>query len=82
MQRLVVGQSLRLAVLGTVLGLGLAVPLTRVLRSMLFGVSPTDPITLITVSLGLITAAGLAAFGPARGATRVDPVETLNANVG
>ncbi len=73
----VLRQSLTLAVVGVALGLGGALAVTRVLRSMLFGVSPTDPITLAAVSLLLILIAVIAAYGPARRATRVDPMMAL-----
>ena len=49
------------------------------MRSLLFEVSPADPVTYITVSAGLILAAMLASYLPARRATRVDPVEALRA---
>lgn len=61
------------------LGLGVAGSLagTRVLRGMLHGVSPTDPLTYIAISLLLAAAAFLASFVPARRATRIDPAEAL-----
>lgn len=76
---LVVGQSVRLAVLGVVLGLALALPVSRVLQSFLYEMSPTDPLTLIAASVALILVAALASFAPALRATRVDPVEALRA---
>lgn len=75
--RMVVAQSLRLAVAGVVLGLIGAIVFTRVMQSLLFGVSPTDPITLAAVALVLILLALTASFLPARRAARVDPVEAL-----
>jgi putative ABC transport system permease protein len=74
---LIVGQGLRLALAGTALGLALAIGLTRVLRSLLFGVSPTDPTTLATVSLLLVGVALLASYIPARRATKIDPMVAL-----
>jgi macrolide transport system ATP-binding/permease protein len=70
-------EALTLAAIGVVLGLALAVPAAKVLRSQLFGVEASDPLTLIAVPLvlGVVTVA--AAFLPARRATRVDPVTAL-----
>jgi O-antigen/teichoic acid export membrane protein len=75
--RLVVLQTLRLAGLGTLLGLAGALALTRSLRSLLFGVSPTDPLTLGAVAALLVLVAAAASFAPARRAMRIDPVEAL-----
>jgi putative ABC transport system permease protein len=75
--RMVVGQSLRVAAVGIVIGLGGAFATTRVMQSLLFGVSPTDPLTLIAVTLLLMMLGALASYAPARRATKVDPVEVL-----
>ena len=75
--RMVVGQSLRVAGLGIAIGLAGAVATTRVMQSLLFGVSPTDPVTLGGVAVVLIMLGALAAYAPARRATKVDPVEVL-----
>ena len=75
--RLVVGQGLRLVLAGIVCGLAGALVLTRVLSSLLFGVSATDPTTLITISLILAGVALLASYLPARRATKVDPLVAL-----
>lgn len=75
--KLVVGQYMRLAAAGVVLGLIGAFALTRVMNSLLFGVTPTDALTLATVSAGLIVVALLASYLPARRATKVDPVVSL-----
>ncbi len=76
--RLVVGRGIRLAVLGVVMGLAGSLVLSRVLGGMLYGVSPLDPATLATASGGVLLLAGLAAYGPARRATRADPMQTLS----
>jgi ABC-type lipoprotein release transport system permease subunit len=55
----------------------LSLPLAPVLASLLFGVSPTDPLTLGLASLALVALAGAASLAPAVRATRVDPVEAL-----
>jgi putative ABC transport system permease protein len=74
---LVVGHALKLAVLGVVIGLGASYGLTRVMRSVLIGVSPTDTITFIAVAVALTTVAVLASYIPARRASRLNPVEAL-----
>ena len=63
-----------LAAAGLIVGLGLALGLTRFLRGMLFEVSPTDPLTFVIVPLVLGAVALLASYVPARRATRVDPM--------
>ncbi|HST20858.1 MAG TPA: ABC transporter permease, partial [Blastocatellia bacterium] len=75
--RLVVGQGLKLAVAGVAIGLGAALALTRLMSSLLFGVSAIDPLTFTGVSLILITIAVVACSIPARRATKVDPIEAL-----
>jgi putative ABC transport system permease protein len=75
--KLVVGQGLKLVLVGVALGLIAAFILTRVMSSLLFGISATDPITFIAISLVLISVALLASFIPARRATRVDPMIAL-----
>lgn len=73
------GQGLALAGLGIALGLAGAFALQRVMAGMLYGVAATDPATLAGVSALMAFAALLAAFLPARRATRVDPMEALRA---
>jgi predicted permease len=75
--RLVLRQGMTLVAIGVVLGLGAALALTRVLRTMLFNVSTTDPLTFILIALLLIGVTLLATWLPARRATRVDPVVVL-----
>jgi predicted permease len=75
--RLVIGQGVRLALAGLVLGLLASLAMTRVLATLLFGVSPYDPVTFGGVSLGLMAVAILACYVPARRATRVDPIIAL-----
>jgi putative ABC transport system permease protein len=77
---LVVLQSLQLATVGIVVGILSGVVLTRALRSVLFGVSPTDPTTFISMSVIMLMIAALAAFVPAQRAMSVDPVEALRAD--
>ncbi len=74
---LVVGQGMRLALLGVAIGLVTAFGVTRVMQSMLFNTSAQDPTTFVTVPLLLATVALLASWLPARRAARLDPVEAL-----
>ena len=78
--RLVVRQGMTLALAGTALGLAAAFVLTRSMGTLLFGVTPTDPVTFIVVPLGLALVAFVASYLPARRATRVDPVAALRAD--
>jgi putative ABC transport system permease protein len=75
--RRVVWQGLQLAVAGVTAGLAAALVGTRLLRSLLFGVSPADPLTLVSATLLLLFAALVASYIPARRATRVDPMTAL-----
>ena len=74
---LVIGQGLRLAVVGVAIGLGVAVVATRLLRGMLFNTSATDPLIYASLALLLLTMAGVACYVPARRAMRVDPMRAL-----
>lgn len=75
--RLIVGQGLKLTLIGIVFGIGGALVLTRFLSSLLYGVRPTDPLTFISVSLILVVVALLASYIPARRATMLDPKVAL-----
>jgi putative ABC transport system permease protein len=75
--RLVIGQGMRLAGIGAVLGLAVSVAFSRVLKNQLFQVGAFDPLTFAVTSLALIAAALLACYVPARRATRVDPMDAL-----
>jgi len=76
---LVVGQGVRLAIAGGVIGLAGALATTRVLRSMLYGVTPSDAITLVSIVGILIAAVIAASWIPARRAASVHPSEALRA---
>lgn len=75
--KLIVRNGMTLTLIGTVAGLAGAFALTRLMTSMLFGVTPTDVRTFATVSLVLIVVAFLACYLPARRATKVDPLIAL-----
>jgi len=75
--RLVFGQAMRLVAAGIALGVAGAAAVTRLLGSLLFGVSPTDPLTLAAVAAALAVVAAVATVVPARRATRVDPMVAL-----
>ncbi|HEY6219900.1 MAG TPA: FtsX-like permease family protein, partial [Gemmatimonadaceae bacterium] len=74
---LVMMQSVRLAIAGIALGVIGTIAVTRLLKALLYNVSPTDPTVLGLVALTLLVIAGLASFAPARRAARIDPVEAL-----
>lgn len=73
----IVGQGLKLILIGLVIGAAVAFAVSRVLSSLLFGVTATDPLTFFAVSLLLVVVALLASYVPARKALKVDPVIAL-----
>jgi putative ABC transport system permease protein len=75
--KLVLRNGMSLALIGSVIGLAGAFAVTRVMSSLLFGVTPTDRATFIAVALLLIAVAFLACYIPARRATKVDPLVAL-----
>ncbi|HEU4453547.1 MAG TPA: FtsX-like permease family protein, partial [Longimicrobium sp.] len=77
--RMVVGQGVRMAAVGLGVGLVVALAATRLMRSMLFGVEPGDPLTLAAVLATLGAVALLASYLPARRAARTDPLVALRA---
>jgi putative ABC transport system permease protein len=76
--KMVVGQGLKLVVMGVAIGLAAAIVLTRVMAGLLFGVSATDPVTFIIISLVLMAVALVASYIPALRATKVDPMVALH----
>ena len=77
LRRMVVGEGLRLAVSGLTIGIPVALALGRLFSALLYGISATDPLTLILVALALIAIALGACYLPALRAMRVDPVVAL-----
>ena len=75
--KMAVGYGLKLVVAGVVIGLIAAFALTRLMSTLLFGVTPTDPATFAIISLLLVVVAGVASYVPARRATKVDPLIAL-----
>jgi len=75
--KLAVGYGLRLVVAGVVVGLIAAFALTRVMSTLLFGITATDPVTFGLISLLLIVVAAIASYIPAGRATKVDPIIAL-----
>jgi predicted permease len=77
LRRMFLGNGVVLAAVGVAIGLGIAAGLMRFMRSLLFEVSPLDPITYAAVPLLLIAAAALASYLPARAASSLDPTKAL-----
>jgi predicted permease len=74
---MILRESSWLALLGIAAGLTAAIALTRFVRTMLYGLKPTDPATLIAATIILLAIAIAAAYGPARRASRIDPMQAL-----
>jgi predicted permease len=75
--RMVVWRGMRLTIIGMALGLAAAFGLTRVMKNLLFNVSPTDPATFALIALLLVAVAFIASYIPARRAAKVDPLLTI-----
>lgn len=76
-RRMVVLQGMQLALVGVIIGVGSALGLTRLMSSLLFGVKPWDPGTIVLVAVLLSGVTWLATYLPARRASRVDPMVAL-----
>jgi ABC-type antimicrobial peptide transport system permease subunit len=77
--RLVLRDGLGLALIGIVAGLAAFLALGRFLRGLLVGVTPTDPVTLVGVTLAILVVSAVASWLPAWRASRIDPLEALRA---
>jgi predicted permease len=75
--RLVLGEGARIAALGVVIGIAASLAITRLISTLLFGISATDPLTFVAVALLLSAVVLFASYIPARRATRVDPLVAL-----
>ncbi|HEX4606143.1 MAG TPA: FtsX-like permease family protein [Candidatus Angelobacter sp.] len=75
--RLVLNQGVRLTVIGAIAGVAGSLALTHLLKSQLFSIQPTDPVTLASAALLMLLVALMACYLPARRATRVDPLVAL-----
>jgi putative ABC transport system permease protein len=75
--RLIVTKGLILALSGAAIGVGGAFAVSRLMRSLLFGVTPSDPLTFIVISVLLILITLLASYIPAHRAARIDPIVSL-----
>jgi ABC-type antimicrobial peptide transport system permease subunit len=78
-ERLVVGEGLRLTTAGLVVGILSALASTRLLAGLLYGVSPADPASYVGIGLLVVAIASVASWTPARRAVRIDPVAALRA---
>ena len=76
--KLIIGEGLRLTLIGIAIGIAGSLAFARFLSSMLYGVTPTDPLTVVAVSCLLLLVALLACYLPARHAVRLDPLAALH----
>jgi putative ABC transport system permease protein len=75
--RLVISDGLKLAGIGVIVGIAAALPLARLLRALLFGITAADPFTFVWVSVTLVLVTAAACYLPARRALNTDPVRAL-----
>lgn len=75
--RMILNEAFRVTIIGVVIGLGVGYLLTRFLRTMLFGLEPTDPLAMVSTALVLIIVSLIAAFIPGLRAARLDPMQAL-----
>jgi len=75
--KLVLRQGMLLAAVGVLVGIAIALPVSRFASTLLYGVSPSDPLTYTVIAVLLMAVAFLACYVPARRATRIDPLVAL-----
>jgi len=75
--KLIIGQGMRLALIGVALGLAVSLLVTKLMKTLLFGVSPADPVTFVLITCLMLGVVLLACWIPARRATKVDPMVAL-----
>jgi putative ABC transport system permease protein len=75
--KMMMKHGMKPALIGLAIGLAAAAGLTRLMKSLLFGVTPTDPLTFVTLAALLMIVASVACYLPARRATKVDPMVAL-----
>jgi len=75
--RMIVLQGMKLAISGLAIGIGISLAFGRFLASMLYGVKPADPVTLVLGSMGLVGVTLVSNYIPARRAAKVDPIVAL-----
>jgi hypothetical protein len=80
-RRLFLRHGFVLTLVGIALGTGVAILLTRVMSALLFGVTPTDPVTYVAAAAGLSTVSLVATYLPARHASRIDPIAALRSGM-
>jgi ABC-type antimicrobial peptide transport system permease subunit len=80
LRRRIMFQTLRLASIGLLIGLGASLIMTRSLRALLFGVDAHDPASFIGTVIVLVAVAAIAGYFPARRASQIDPINALRAN--
>jgi ABC-type antimicrobial peptide transport system permease subunit len=78
--RLVLGNGARLALFGAIVGIIVSIAASRVMRGLLYGISPLDPLVFVAMPLTLMAVASFATYLPARRAARADPVIALRAD--
>jgi len=74
---MVLKETVVLLAIGIVVGIGMALEASRLISTLLFGLKPTDPLTIAVAALLMVAAAALAGYVPARRASRVDPMVAL-----
>ncbi|HYV63568.1 MAG TPA: FtsX-like permease family protein, partial [Bryobacteraceae bacterium] len=75
--KLVFGEGMRLTLIGAAVGIAAAAALARLMKNLLYGIAPLDPVVFLLAAVALIALAALACLAPAWKATRIEPLEAL-----